>query len=92
MSHDEDSEGKGSSGMNDTMMERRRSLFCEEDACVEVAPCGDTVLVRDGRGPAASLSAFRPRRREHLCGPRGGRGDLQSVLTYGHSGVAPSGS
>ncbi|MFF0377979.1 DUF397 domain-containing protein [Actinoplanes missouriensis] len=39
----------GGSTMHDTTTEWRRSSFCADTSCVEVAGSGDSVLIRDGK-------------------------------------------
>ncbi|MEU8239789.1 DUF397 domain-containing protein [Actinoplanes missouriensis] len=46
--NDEDVTG-GNGNMYDTTMKWRRSSFCADSSCVEVATTGDRVLVRDGK-------------------------------------------
>lgn len=44
--------------MDDTTMGWRRSSFCGESTCVEVAPHDGDVLVRDGKNPAQPHLSF----------------------------------
>ncbi len=59
--------------MAETTMEWVRSSFCSEGACVEVAPHGDLVAMRDGKDrQGAQLRFTRSEWRGFLAGIRAG--------------------
>jgi hypothetical protein len=60
--------------MTETTMMWRKSTFCSEGACVEVAFDGDTVAVRDGKDPRlAPLQFSRSQWEAFIQGVKEGR-------------------